>query len=179
MTHILIVEDERAMCEALSLDLTERGYDVTWKLSGEEAIQFLKESEVYAVVTDLNMKGMSGVELCDRIVSNRPEIPVIVITAFGSLETAVQTIRAGAFDFVKKPFDLEELLVAIERAIQLSRDKYCSVWHSLRQDIAFTPGEVVSQRGSFVIDSNSGRPPSTGTRHMPPSSRSALPMVVK
>ena len=61
------------------------------------------------MVTDLNMRGMNGLELCERIAANRPDVPVIVITAFGSLETAIAAIRAGAYDFITKPFELDAL----------------------------------------------------------------------
>ena len=66
------------------------------------------------VVTDLNMRGMNGLELCERIVANRPDVPVVVITAFGSVETAVAAIRAGAYDFVTKPFELDALALALD-----------------------------------------------------------------
>jgi len=83
-----------------------------------EALERLATAEVDAIVTDLNMPRMNGVELCERIVANRPDVPVIVITAFGSLDTAVSAIRAGAYDFITKPFELDALVVALERAIQ-------------------------------------------------------------
>ena len=76
------------------------------------------EGDFDVVVTDLNMRGMSGLELCDRVVTNRPDVPVIVMTAFGSMETAVATMRAGAFDFLTKPFEMEQLVIAVERAAQ-------------------------------------------------------------
>ena len=70
----------------------------------------LRSSDFDVVVTDLHMRGMSGLELCERIVADRPDIPVIVITAFGSLETAIAAIRAGAYDFITKPFEIEALV---------------------------------------------------------------------
>ena len=70
------------------------------------------------MLTDLHMQGMSGLELCERIVANRPDIPVVVITAFGSLETAVGAIRAGAYDFITKPVELDALVLTLERAVQ-------------------------------------------------------------
>ena len=78
----------------------------------------LTEGDFDVVVTDLNMRGMSGVDLCERVVTNRPDVPVIVVTAFGSMETAVATLRAGAFDFLTKPFEMEQLAIAVERAAQ-------------------------------------------------------------
>jgi two-component system response regulator HydG len=73
------------------------------------------------VVTDLNMRGMNGIELCERIAANRPDLPVIVITAFGSLDTAIAAIRAGAYDFITKPLELDALILALERALTHSR----------------------------------------------------------
>jgi len=114
--RILVVDDERSMCDYLEAELRARGFDVASRTNADEAISLLGAEEFDVVVTDLNMRGMNGLGLCTRIAENRPDIAVIVITAFGSLETAVATIRAGAFDFVTKPFDIEELLLAIERA---------------------------------------------------------------
>jgi two-component system response regulator HydG len=71
-----------------------------------------------SVVTDLRMRGMDGIALCTRLTENRPDVPVIVITGFGSLDTAIAMIRAGAFDFLPKPFDIDQLVIALERAIQ-------------------------------------------------------------
>lgn len=116
--RILVVDDEQEMCAVIVEELERKGYVTESRLSADEAFGLLGERDFDVLVTDLNMRGMNGVELCDRVVRNRPDIPVIVITGFGSLETAIATIRAGAFDFLTKPFDLEELGIAIERAIQ-------------------------------------------------------------
>ena len=72
----------------------------------------LARDDFDVVVTDLNMRGMNGLELCERIVADRPDVPVVVITAFGSLETAIAAIRAGAYDFITKPFELDALVAA-------------------------------------------------------------------
>ena len=117
-SRILVVDDERSMCDYLEAELRARGFDVASRTNADEALALLGAEDFDVVVTDLNMRGMNGLGLCTRIAENRPDIAVIVITAFGSLETAVATIRAGAFDFVTKPFDIEELLLAIERAIR-------------------------------------------------------------
>jgi two-component system response regulator AtoC len=117
-SRVLVVDDEQSMCEFLHAELSTRGFDIVFRTSADEAFTLLGSEDFDVVVTDLNMRGMNGLGLCTRIVENRPDVPVIIITAFGSLETAVATIRAGAFDFVTKPFDIEELLLAIERAIR-------------------------------------------------------------
>ncbi|MEJ2658205.1 MAG: sigma-54 dependent transcriptional regulator [Desulfobacterales bacterium] len=115
---ILIVDDEQMMCEMLEDDLKRHGFHPTWCLSAEKAFDALKEGSFDVLLTDLNMPNMNGIELCERIVATRPDIPVIVITAFGSMETAIAAIRAGAYDFVTKPIDTEFLVLALDRAIK-------------------------------------------------------------
>ena len=97
------------MCEMLQGALERRGYDVTTSQNADQALQLLQDKDFDVVATDLNMKGMSGIDLCRKVVANREDIPVVVITAFGSMETAVAAIRAGAYDFVTKPFEMDTL----------------------------------------------------------------------
>jgi DNA-binding NtrC family response regulator len=117
MTQVLVVDDEQAMADVMAEELRGRQLEVTILSSADAAFAKVMEGDV-DVLTDLNMRGMSGVELCDRVVTNRPDVPVIVVTAFGSMETAVATLRAGAFDFLTKPFEMVQLVVAVERAVQ-------------------------------------------------------------
>jgi two-component system response regulator HydG len=119
--RILIVDDDQRMCELLAAGLGKKGFTVTSRTSANEALDYMALADVEAVVTDLNMRGMNGLEFCERIVSNFPDVPVIVITAFGSLETAVAAIRVGAYDFITKPFEIDELLFALGRAVQHKR----------------------------------------------------------
>ena len=116
--RVLVVDDEREMCEAIAAGLAPRGYDVHWETSAEAAIATLGGDETDVVLTDLNMAGMDGLALCQRIVTSRPDVPVVVITAFGSLETAIAAIRAGAYDFITKPVKMDALAVALARAVQ-------------------------------------------------------------
>lgn len=115
--RVLIVDDDRSMRDLLEVDLRQRGMEPICCTTAEQAFAALQEGAFDAVLTDLNLPGMDGIELCDRIGANRPDVPVVVITAFGSLETAVAAIRAGAYDFVTKPIDLEVLQLVLERAI--------------------------------------------------------------
>ena len=126
MNRVLVVDDDRGMCAMLVEELTARGFAVTSRTSADEAFALIHDEEFGVVVTDLHMKGMSGIDLCDRVVKNRPDIPVIVVTGFGSMETAVATLRAGAFDFLTKPFDLDQLALAVERGIR-NRDLLAEV----------------------------------------------------
>jgi len=114
----LVIDDDPAMGEVLALGLPRRGYEVTTKTSAESAFAVLMAEDFDVVVTDVRMHGENGLDLCSRIVANRPDVPVVVITAFGSLETAVAAIRAGAWDFVTKPFDLDTLQLVLDRAVK-------------------------------------------------------------
>jgi two-component system response regulator AtoC len=119
--RVLLVDDVAGICEALAEALGHRGWDVVWRTSAAESLEVLRTSEVDVVVTDLVLKGMNGLELCERIVEMHPEIPAIVMTAFGTVEHAIGAIRAGAYDFIIKPFETEALVLALERAVQHRR----------------------------------------------------------
>jgi DNA-binding NtrC family response regulator len=115
--RVLVVDDERSMCELLEADLSLREFDVSYYTSAEEGFQGLQSDRFDVVLTDLKMPGVDGIEFCRRIVANRPDIPVIVMTAFGSMETAVAAIRAGAYDFVTKPVEMDVLALTLQRAV--------------------------------------------------------------
>ena len=117
-TKIFVIDDEKEMVELVQLGLKKRGFVVVPFSNGADALAGLTEHDVDVVVTDLNMKGMTGLELCQTLVADRPDLPVIVLTAFGSFETAVGAIRAGAYDFVTKPVEIEALAIAIRRAAE-------------------------------------------------------------
>jgi two-component system response regulator HydG len=118
MTRVLIVDDDRSFCETIEVGLTKRGYDATWALTADTAFDKLLDADFDVVLTDLNMPGTSGIALCEKIAANRPDVPVVVMTAFGSFESAVAAIRAGAYDFISKPVQLDVLAIALERAAQ-------------------------------------------------------------
>ncbi|MGO9709528.1 MAG: sigma-54-dependent transcriptional regulator [Polyangiaceae bacterium] len=116
--RILIVDDDLDLCETLKQTLAEYEFDATARMSAEDALMLLGTEDFDVVVTDLKMRGTSGLELCQRIVANRPDLPVVVVTGFGSLETAVGAIRAGAYDFVTKPFKMDDIALTLERAVR-------------------------------------------------------------
>jgi two-component system response regulator HydG len=116
--RLLIIDDDRSMCEVLESELRRRDFEVTSCTAPEDALALFEQSDFGLVITDVNMAGMSGVELCKQLVGRREDIPVIVITAYANMETAIAAIRAGAYDFVTKPFDMDELALTIERALR-------------------------------------------------------------
>jgi two-component system response regulator HydG len=119
--HVLIVDDEQAMCELLETDLKLRGYEVTWFTSADPALAALATSDADVVLTDVRMPGTSGLQLCQQVVTSFSTVPVIVMTAFGSMETAVAALRSGAYDFITKPVEMDLLAVALQRAIDHHR----------------------------------------------------------
>jgi DNA-binding NtrC family response regulator len=119
--HILIVEDDRDMCEMLAVGLTRRGFTTCSCLCGQEGLTAIKRIGPDVLLTDINLPDISGLTICREVRANWPEIPVIMITAFGSLETAVEGLRAGAYDFITKPLDLDILAAALDRAVDHRR----------------------------------------------------------
>ncbi len=116
--HILIIDDERSMVELLETDLRLRGYKVSGFTSSTAALDALSTTDAQVILTDMQMPGVNGLQVCERVVANRPDIPVVVMTAFGSMETAIDAIRAGAWDFVTKPVEMELLAVVMDRAVR-------------------------------------------------------------
>jgi len=119
-SRLLFVDDEPEMRALVKDALSSADFDVECAASAEEALAILKDSRPDVVVTDINLEGpVSGLDLCKRLSGTRPEVPVIVLTAFGSMETAIGAIRAGAYDFITKPIDVSQLSLALGRATQL------------------------------------------------------------
>jgi len=116
--RILVIDDDQALCELLVEDLTRRGHTVVSALKVDPARDLLHQQEFDVVLTDLNMPGTSGIDFCAELQENRPDLPVVIMTAFGSLETAIAALRAGAYDFVTKPVDLDLLSISLNRALQ-------------------------------------------------------------
>ena len=115
---ILVADDEPEMCALLQVGLTKRGFHVTFQTSGDAAVAALDETDYDAIIVDLNMPGTTGLDVAAWVAANRTDTPVVVITAFGSLESAVAAIRTGAYDFVTKPFEIETIALTLERAEQ-------------------------------------------------------------
>ncbi|WP_417746611.1 sigma-54-dependent transcriptional regulator [Rosistilla oblonga] len=118
LPRVLVVDDQQSMCELTKAAIEPLGFDVEWFTDPLEAFAAFERSEFDVVLTDMQMKGLNGIDLCQRIVSNRADVPVVVMTAFGSMETAISAIRAGAYDFVTKPLDFEMLALTLGRAVE-------------------------------------------------------------
>ena len=119
--HILIVDDEQETCDLLEMTLVRHGFKVTTSTSAPAALELVATEDFDIVLTDLSMPEMSGLDLCERVLGTRPNMPVVVITGQGSLETAIGAIRVGAYDFITKPVDPKLLFLSVSRAIQHSQ----------------------------------------------------------
>ena len=119
MSAVLLVDDEPGVLFTLSELLTERGHRVLSARSGDEALGKLDEAD--AVLTDLSMPGMDGLELMGHIAQRDASLPVILLTAHGSERVAVAAMKQGAYDYLSKPFDIDEIAVVIERALEARR----------------------------------------------------------
>jgi two-component system response regulator HydG len=115
---ILIIDDDRNMCDVLEAELRKRDFETVATTSPEDALRRVVEDDFSLVLTDINMHGMSGVDVCKQIVESREDLPVVVMTAYGSMETAIDAIRAGAYDFVTKPFEMDDIALTMERALK-------------------------------------------------------------
>ncbi|QDS87953.1 Transcriptional regulatory protein ZraR [Rosistilla ulvae] len=116
--RVLVVDDQQSMCELTKDAIEPHDFSVEWFTDPLEAFAAFQRNQFDVVLTDMQMKGLNGIELCDRIVSSRSDVPVVVMTAFGSMETAIGAIRAGAYDFVTKPLDFEMLALTLGRAVE-------------------------------------------------------------
>ncbi len=116
--RVLLVDDDANLTSTLELGLSQRGYRVVTAQRAEVALTQLNAEDVDVVLTDLNMPGLGGLEFAERVAQSHPDTPLIVLTGFGSYETAVAAIRAGAYDFLSKPAKLDSIVIALERAVQ-------------------------------------------------------------
>ena len=115
---ILVVDDEKSQREALAGFLQKKRYNVLIAESGKQAITQIKQTTIDLILTDMRMPEMDGSELLLETKKINPEIDVIVMTAFGSIETATMVMKNGAADFITKPVDLEQLEIAIKKALE-------------------------------------------------------------
>jgi DNA-binding NtrC family response regulator len=115
---ILVVDDDLEMCGLLSDVLKGEGFSVIALSDSLEASKILKREEFDAIVTDLKMKGLKGLDLLEEAKKRAPLTPVIIITAFGTIESAIRAMKMGAYDYVTKPFQVDELLLTVEKALE-------------------------------------------------------------
>ncbi len=125
---ILIVDDEKILCRSLKMDFEEGGFNVQVAHTGEEGLAALSHFEPVVVLLDLRLPGMNGIDVLKKIREKDTDIAVIIMTAFGDTKITVEAVKCGAFHFINKPFDLEELKKLVHQAV---KD------HTLKKEVAF------------------------------------------
>ena len=118
---VLLIEDDASIAAALQKELASEGYEVAHAPRGDTGLAQASSGNFDAIVTDLKMPGLSGLEIIEQLHRSRPKLPIILITAHGTTETAIEAMKLGAFDYVLKPFDVAELLQLIGKAVLTSR----------------------------------------------------------
>ncbi|MBW2199227.1 MAG: sigma-54-dependent Fis family transcriptional regulator [Deltaproteobacteria bacterium] len=121
METILIVDDEKNYPPILSAVLKEEGFETFTANSGPEALQILENSDVDLVLTDMKMPVMDGIELLEKVKMKDPKLPIIMMTAYGTVEKAVEAMQKGAYNYILKPFDNERLVIYVNKALEMYR----------------------------------------------------------
>ncbi|GAB1411147.1 sigma-54 dependent transcriptional regulator [Desulfovibrionales bacterium] len=171
--HVLIIDDEKNYLLILEAILEEGGYTVTALSDPAMAVAYLDEAEIDVVVTDMKMPGMTGQEILEIVRKRFPHIPVLIMTAFGSIDRAVEAMRSGAFDYITKPFANDEILLSVRKAFKLSQaeqqnrllreslaekfGKHSIIGNSKSiQDVLTLAGKVAPTRSTVLVTGESG-----------------------
>jgi len=141
---ILIIDDEEHMCWALKRAMEQDGYQVITAITGSEGIKLLKEQGPSLILLDLKMPEMDGMEVLSIVKEIHPKIPVIMITAHGTIETAIEAMKLGAMDYITKPFDLDELKMVVKQALKYS---------ALVSQVSFLRSELSKKYGTIIGES--------------------------
>lgn len=121
--RILVVDDESGLRDMLTFGLTDRGYHVTSASSGDEGIEIARHEDFDLMVCDIMMPGKGGVEVLKEVKALQPDVEVVMATGYAALETAVESMKLGAFDYIQKPYGLDQLCVIFEKALEHRRLK--------------------------------------------------------
>ena len=150
MGRILVVDDHDSLRKGLVRALVSSGHDVEEAPNGTAAIERLQDSQFDVVLTDLRMGGADGMDVLRTSRSLQPSAAVVLMTAFGSIHTAVEAMKIGAFDFVQKPFEIEEMEVKIEKAIELRHLQHQVDYLRDEQQDLYNVGNIVGASGALA-----------------------------
>lgn len=121
MDRLLIIDDEKGIRDLLSVVFKKEQYSVSTALSAESAIDLMNKDSYDIILTDIKLPGISGMELLKRVLKKQPQLPVVMITAYGTIKQAVDALKAGAVDYLVKPFNVEELKIVVTKALEKKR----------------------------------------------------------
>lgn len=141
---VLVVDDEKGMIEWLKIALEKEGYEVETAMSGEKALELARSRYFHCVITDIKMAGMDGLQLLKKLKEEDPDVITIIITAYGTFESAVEALRSGASDFITKPFRIDEITFRLRNVFEKER---------LRQENIFLKNKITEEEGVIVGES--------------------------
>jgi len=170
---VLVVDDKQIMRDSVGATLQRAGFTVVSAQDGESGLSMLARHRPAAVITDLKMPNMTGIELLSRIRATDDQLPVVLMTAYGTIDTAVQAMKDGAFDFVQKPFEGDQLVMTVRRAVehrrllqenaalrsnaQVYEDAPCLVGRSpVMRQLAHQIQQIAHSHGTVLISGESG-----------------------
>ncbi len=143
--RILVVDDEKSMREILHIFLKNEGYSVTLADNGESAVEAVKRDIFDLIITDMNMPGVSGMDLLKSVKKIAPDTIVVVITAFGTTESAVEAMKQGAYDYIQKPFQMDDIRLVVKNALEKQR---------LRKDVSILKEQLRTPSLENIIGSS-------------------------
>ena len=143
MAHILVIDDERAIRNSLKEILEYEKHRVSLAANGLEGLELLKKESFDALLLDIKMEGMDGMEVLEQVSKDYPDLPVVMISGHGTVDTAVKAIKMGAFDFIEKPLDLNRLLITLRNA--MDKGKLVTETKTLRKKVAGKNRELIGE----------------------------------
>lgn len=144
LNKILVIDDEEHMCWALEKGLRQEGYQVLTATRGKKGLELIRQETPSLIILDLKMPEMDGLEVLVRAKDLLPKLPVIMITAHGTIDTAIEAMKLGAADYITKPFDLDELKMVVKQALMVSQ---------LQEEVLFLRSELNKKYGRIVGNS--------------------------
>jgi len=153
--RILVVDDEKSMREFLAIMLKKEGYDVLSVDGGDAALEAIRRERVDLMITDVRMPRMDGLTLVRAVKDVAPSVVILVITAFSSTDTAVEAMKLGAYDYIEKPFKLDEIKLTVAKAIE--RKRLGEVTEALTEENLLLKRELETRRRSESIVGKSRR----------------------
>ena len=149
MAHILVIDDEKAIRNTLKEILEYEKHRVSLAANGLEGLELLKKESFDALLLDIKMEGMDGMEVLEQVVKEWPDLPVIMISGHGTVDTAVKAIKMGAFDFIEKPLDLNRLLITLRNA--MDKGKLVTETKTLRKKVAGKNRELIGESAPLKL----------------------------
>ena len=149
MAHILVIDDEKAIRNTLKEILEYEKHRVSLAANGLEGLELLKKEQFDALLLDIKMEGMDGMEVLEQVAKEWPDLPVIMISGHGTVDTAVKAIKMGAFDFIEKPLDLNRLLITLRNA--MDKGKLVTETKTLRKKVAGKNRELIGESAPLKL----------------------------